>query len=71
MPPAADGAVAHGNVLNRVGKINGNIGARPALQGKAIQVKRDIVRGDLNPVLAAEAGDVIRQIIRAWLADDV
>jgi len=49
---------------------NSSVTARHALHGKAVEVERHIIRVDFNPVSAAEASNVRRQIIRAGLADD-
>ena len=79
LPPSADNAVSHRDIVAIIGDVNCRIIYRWTVhglttqQGKTIQIQRDVVGDNFNQLLIVHAcaREVAGQIIGAGLADDV
>ena len=69
--PAADGAVADGEILLRDRDVDSaECAAATAAQREPIQVERHVIGLDADPMFLRFAGDVAGQIVRAGLRND-
>ena len=67
--PAPNRAVAHTQIGLQCGNVDTEASSRNADQGEASQIQRDVIGSDGDPIRAADAGHIRRQIVRSWQAD--